>query len=81
VTVHINPHKLKVNKGVKMARRKKDSVADVVVVASALLPWWLGVALTLACYLWLHSVALKPMGTLTQADSTVLPADNAPGKN
>ena len=50
-----------------MARRRKDGLLDAVVNVTALLPWWAGVALALASYLWLHSVALKPTGTLTQS--------------
>lgn len=49
-----------------MARRRKGSLADAVVDAAARLPWWFGVALALVAYLWLHSVALKPIGVLTQ---------------
>lgn len=44
-----------------MARRKKDDLADAVVEATALLPWWAGVALALVSYFWLHSMAQKPL--------------------
>ena len=43
-----------------MARRKKNGLADAVVDATALLPWWAGVALALVSYFWLHSMALQP---------------------
>lgn len=44
-----------------MARRKKNGLADAVVEATALLPWWAGVALALVSYFWLHSIAQKPL--------------------
>ena len=47
-------------------RRKNSNLADDVIGLAALLPWWAAVALALASYLWLHSVAIKPIGTLTQ---------------
>lgn len=50
-----------------MARRKKNGLADVVVEATALLPWWAGVALALVSYFWLHSIAQKPLTMALQA--------------
>ena len=44
-----------------MARRKQNSLADAVVEATALLPWWAGAALALVSYLVLHSIAQKPL--------------------
>lgn len=49
-----------------MARRKKDGLAEALVDATSLLPWWAGVALALGAYLWLHLAAQKPMATLLQ---------------
>lgn len=49
-----------------MARRKKDGLADAVVGATALLPWWAGAALALVSYLWLHSIAIKPLTATLQ---------------
>jgi restriction system protein len=50
----------------KMARRNKNGEAlEGVVHLVALLPWWLGVALAVASYLWLHSVAVSPMPAAT----------------
>jgi restriction system protein len=42
-----------------MARRKKTSPADDIVDLIAMLPWWIGVAVALVSYLWLHSVAAQ----------------------
>lgn len=44
-----------------MARRKKNNLADAVVEATALLPWWAGVALVVLSYLLLHSMVQKPL--------------------
>ena len=44
-----------------MARRKQNDLAYAVMEASALLPWWAGVALALVSYLVLHSMAQKPL--------------------
>lgn len=49
-----------------MTRRKRDGLVAVVVGFAARLPWWAGVALALGVYLWLHSVAQRPIGTLLQ---------------
>ncbi|OGA96088.1 MAG: hypothetical protein A3E79_07735 [Burkholderiales bacterium RIFCSPHIGHO2_12_FULL_61_11] len=49
-----------------MARRKKNDLADAVVEATALLPWWAGVALAVLSYLVLHSIAQKPLTTALQ---------------
>lgn len=50
-----------------MARRKKNGLADAVVGAAALLPWWAGVALALVSYFWLHSMAQKPLTMALQS--------------
>jgi restriction system protein len=47
-----------------MAQRKKSGLADAVVDITALLPWWVGVALAVLSYLLLHSIAIRPVGTL-----------------
>lgn len=53
-----------------MARRKKDSPANVLIEATALLPWWAGIALALVSYFWLHSVAIRPViSTLQQGQA------------
>ena len=49
-----------------MARRKKDGLAEALVSATALLPWWAGISLALGAYFWLHAVAQRPMDTLLQ---------------
>jgi restriction system protein len=49
-----------------MARRKKNDLADVVVEATALLPWWAGVVLALVAYFWLHSIAQKSLAVALQ---------------
>lgn len=49
-----------------MARRKDNGLADVVVEATALLPWWAGVALAMLSYLVLHSTAQKPLAMALQ---------------
>jgi restriction system protein len=50
-----------------MARKKKSSPAEDVVELVSMMPWWLGIALALVAYLWLHSVASQ------QATATVTP--------
>jgi len=49
-----------------MARRKKGGLLDAVVEATALLPWWVGVALALVSYFWLHSIAQRPLNAVLQ---------------
>lgn len=39
-----------------MARGKQNPVEDLIAITSKL-PWWVGVALAIAAYVWLHSVA------------------------
>ena len=39
-----------------MARRKQSPVEDLIEITSKL-PWWVGVVLAIAAYIWLHSVA------------------------
>jgi len=52
-----------------MARRKKDGLVDAVVDATALLPWWGGVALALISYVWLRSVGQQPLETMQPGQS------------
>ena len=47
-----------------MARRNKGGLTGVMVDAIALLPWWVGIALALGAYLWLHGVAQSPLTTV-----------------
>jgi restriction system protein len=60
-----------------MARKKKNGAADDIVDLVSLMPWWVGVVLALVFYVVLHSIASKPVGTLTapgQAGSLALTA-------
>lgn len=49
-----------------MARRKKDGLADAVVEATALLPWWAGVGLAMASYVLFNSLASRPVPVVSQ---------------
>ncbi len=44
-----------------MARKRSQGAFEYWVDLVALLPWWVGVALAIVSYLWLHSVATAPM--------------------
>lgn len=46
-----------------MARRNKSSVFEDIIQLIAKLPWWAGLLIALVSYLWLHSVASKPIPT------------------
>lgn len=46
-----------------MARRNKSSVFEDIIHLIAKLPWWAGLLIALVSYLWLHSVASKPIPT------------------
>lgn len=49
-----------------MARRsKKSSPAEDFVEVIAMLPWWAGIAIAAAFYLWLHGVASPPLPAIT----------------
>lgn len=48
-----------------MARRKQNSVEDVIEITSKL-PWWVGVVLAVAAYVWLHSVAVSDVTAVVQ---------------
>ena len=50
-----------------MARKKKSSPADDMVELVSIMPWWVGCALALWAYLWLHGVATH------QAVATIAP--------
>ncbi|WKB50841.1 restriction endonuclease [Eleftheria terrae] len=43
-----------------MAKRKSSPALDLIEIV-AWLPWWVGVSLAIASYLWLHGVATTPM--------------------
>lgn len=45
-----------------MGRRRTSPFEDLLEIA-ARLPWWLGVALAVVFYVWLHHVATEPMPT------------------
>jgi restriction system protein len=49
-----------------MARRKKDDLADAVVDITAFFPWWIGLALAISSYFWLHAITLRPLAATTQ---------------
>lgn len=49
-----------------MGRRNKNGeTLEGVMTVVALMPWWAGVALAVASYFWLHSVAISPMPVVT----------------
>ena len=41
-----------------MAKRSRKNTTSILMHLAALIPWWMGVALALASYGWLHSIAL-----------------------
>ena len=47
-----------------MARQRSSTFEDIAVVVSRL-PWWVGVALAIVLYLWLHHVATQPLPAIT----------------
>ena len=48
-----------------MARRKQNPVEDLIEITSKL-PWWVGVGLAIAAYVWLHSVATSEVTAVAQ---------------
>lgn len=44
-----------------MARRRKTAPVEDLIDVVALMPWWVGVALAVVGYLWLHHVATQPL--------------------
>jgi restriction system protein len=48
-----------------LARRKQNSVEDVIEITNKL-PWWVGVVLAVAAYVWLHSVAVSDVTAVVQ---------------
>lgn len=44
-----------------MARKSKSSTAEDLMDLIAMLPWWAGTALAIACYMVLHSTAIRPL--------------------
>ena len=49
-----------------MSRRRKTSPAGDLIELVALMPWWLGIALAIGCYLLLHHWASQPVTTAAQ---------------
>ncbi len=61
-----------------MARKKDNVLADIIALSSKL-PWWAGVALGLASYVFLHRIAsapanLDPIATTQQMADRILPS-------
>jgi restriction system protein len=48
-----------------MARRKQSPFEDLIEITSKL-PWWVGVVLAIAAYIWLHSVATAEVTAVAQ---------------
>lgn len=46
-----------------MARRNKSSAFEDIILLIAKLPWWAGLLIAFISYLWLHSIASKPIPT------------------
>lgn len=55
-----------------MVQKRKSNSADVITDLVSLMPWWVGVALAVGLYLWLHGVATQVV-TIT-AGKSALPA-------
>lgn len=49
-----------------MARRKQNFIEDLIEITSKL-PWWMGVALAIVAYVWLHSVAVSEVTAVIQS--------------
>ena len=48
-----------------MVRRKQNPIEDLIEITSKL-PWWVGVGLAIAAYVWLHSVATSEVTAVAQ---------------
>jgi restriction system protein len=48
-----------------LARRKQNSLEDLIAITSRL-PWWVGVVLAITAYMWLHSVATAEVTAIAQ---------------
>lgn len=48
-----------------MARRKQSLFEDLIEITSKL-PWWVGVMLAIAAYLWLHNIASSEVTVVSQ---------------
>lgn len=48
-----------------MARRRQNIFVDLAGIASKL-PWWIGVLLAIAAYVWLHGIAASEVGVVAQ---------------
>jgi restriction system protein len=49
------------NGGAGVARKRKTSTAEDLMDLVTMLPWWAGIALALASYMVLHSIAIRPL--------------------
>jgi len=49
-----------------LARRKQNFIEDLIEITSKL-PWWVGVALAIVAYVWLHSVAVSEVTAVIQS--------------
>jgi len=54
--------------GVKMAKRKGSGVLHDIFQIAAVLPWWVGTALALLLYWYLHQLALQPIAAIKTAN-------------
>ncbi|MGB9130761.1 MAG: restriction endonuclease, partial [Thiobacillus sp.] len=48
-----------------MARRRQNLTEDLIEITSKL-PWWVGVVLAIAAYVWLHNIAAAEVTAVTQ---------------
>ena len=54
-----------------MARRRKTAPVEDLIDVVALMPWWVGVALAVVGYLWLHHVATQPVVIAASAPGAI----------
>jgi len=47
--------------------RRKQNLAEVLIEVTSKLPWWVGVALAIVAYVWLHSVATSEVTAVAQS--------------
>jgi len=48
-----------------LARRRQNFIEDLIAITSKL-PWWMGVALAIVAYVWLHNVAVSEVTAVVQ---------------